>query len=163
MLPERNVELQRAARQDHLWGRSSYGRALASHARGTGFDSPRLHCCFDFQFYNPFPALLQARIFQNSCLSTRHATVVFGRTTGHLHFVFTALNLLPILNCDVMLHLCLKGNHLFFFPKCQTRLILKKYCILMNFFFYHSCHITGHGIRQLRRCAISFFPPFKSR
>ena len=25
------------------WGRSSYGRALASHARGTGFDSPRLH------------------------------------------------------------------------------------------------------------------------
>jgi hypothetical protein len=26
----------------HIWGRSSYGRALASHARGTGFDSPRL-------------------------------------------------------------------------------------------------------------------------
>ncbi|KAG2584282.1 hypothetical protein PVAP13_6KG290612 [Panicum virgatum] len=26
----------------HRRGRSSYGRALASHARGTGFDSPRL-------------------------------------------------------------------------------------------------------------------------
>jgi hypothetical protein len=30
----------------HRWGRSSYGRALASHARGTGFDSPRLHFLF---------------------------------------------------------------------------------------------------------------------
>ena len=30
------------------WGRSSYGRALASHARGTGFDSPRLHCVLIF-------------------------------------------------------------------------------------------------------------------
>ena len=26
-----------------LWGRSSVGRALESHSRGQGFDSPRLH------------------------------------------------------------------------------------------------------------------------
>jgi hypothetical protein len=34
----------------HQRGRSSYGRALASHARGTGFDSPRLQffLCFAF-------------------------------------------------------------------------------------------------------------------
>src|SRR5262249_54752219 len=30
----------------HLWGRSSAGRALESHSRGRGFDSPRLHSRF---------------------------------------------------------------------------------------------------------------------
>src|SRR5262249_15645091 len=29
-----------------LWGRSSAGRALESHSRGRGFDSPRLHLRF---------------------------------------------------------------------------------------------------------------------
>ena len=37
-------------------GCSSYGRALASHARGTGFDSPHLHLflfSFCFSFFGP--------------------------------------------------------------------------------------------------------------
>jgi hypothetical protein len=34
----------------YSWGCSSYGRALASHARGTRFNSPHLHF-FSFAFY----------------------------------------------------------------------------------------------------------------
>ena len=33
----------RSCQPSHLWGRSSVGRALESHSRGRGFDSPRLH------------------------------------------------------------------------------------------------------------------------
>src|SRR5207247_11148693 len=37
--------VRRRARR--VWGRSSVGRALESHSRGRGFDSPRLHLPFN--------------------------------------------------------------------------------------------------------------------
>lgn len=39
-------ETERALKSGQVWGLSSVGRALAWHARGQGFDSPRLHQIF---------------------------------------------------------------------------------------------------------------------
>ena len=52
-----------------VWGCSSYGRALALHARGTGFDSLHLHSsfmqCFGFMF--PFFSACMLRCARCSC------------------------------------------------------------------------------------------------
>jgi hypothetical protein len=51
--------------RQHLRGRSSYVRALASHARGTGFDSLRLPLLFPRSvFYFSFAFLLLAEKYR---------------------------------------------------------------------------------------------------
>src|SRR5262245_64276391 len=44
--PGYSLRSSSGAVQARLWGRSSAGRALESHSRGRGFDSPRLHLRF---------------------------------------------------------------------------------------------------------------------
>ena len=56
-----------------MMGRSSYGRALASHARGTGFDSPRpphLSICNLFSFSSV--SLSFCNLFSFSSVSEDH-------------------------------------------------------------------------------------------
>jgi hypothetical protein len=60
--------------RQHLRGRSSYVRALASHARGTGFDSLRLPLLFPRSvFYFSFAFLLLAGKYREKRPSFFHS------------------------------------------------------------------------------------------